>query len=249
MIDAIFHLGWTLPPWDLFGDRIRQYTVTLLKKPIPPSLNRAILLLSPYTSIFDWDKTMVDKWVVAASAVLYSEEVGRSVVDMLLQLASSDTGRQYIPIDMWAWLEKQPSLHPGCRGRDWGRGRDLVCYVRQFGDLNVLTSYFLLVWSEWVIYGDEGFDEMQASIIKDLSGIGEQHHREDLIRRLDYILGEMDRGLNYFKRYQPWIEEDDIRMGREQHETLRRVLLEVEGKARKILAGMSARVDLFQPVN
>ena len=156
-----------------------------------------------------------------------------SVVNTLLQLATSGAKQLYIPIEIWAWLKKQPSLPPVCEGRDWGTGQNLVRFVRGIGDLNILKSYFLLVWSEWNSLFDSGFVEMQVSIVEDLGGIGMQRHRQDLIERLDHILGELDRGLEHFKQHQWWAEENDVQRRKARYRTLREALLEQTRKESK----------------
>ena len=182
-----------------------------------------------------------------------------SVVDRLLLFAKTDALRPHIPIDLWAWLKKQPSLPLGCRGqievtvrdvaqRVWGRregnGMDVVHHVRGLGDLDILKSYFHLVWSEWNTLDGPGFAEMQVSIAEDLGGIGEWHHREDLIKRLDRVLRELNRVLPGHTIEEPltWLIES--RRRKEQYRTLREALLQADRKATKNLTGMS-RVDHF----
>jgi hypothetical protein len=249
MVGAIIHAARTSDPSRFMWRYVKPYLVTLLGGPAPPSLDRAIALLSPCLSPcvpwHPWDEITIARWGAAVSEALYSEEVGRSVVDTLLQLAGVDNLRPHIPTGVWAWLKYQPSLPPVCQGRDWGTDRDVVCRVRQLGDLNILKSYLLLVWSEWDALNDSGFAEMQLSIAEDLGGIGMQYHREDLIKRLNHVLGEVDRGLDHFKQHKSWIKEDDIRMRGDQYRKLREVLLEVDQRAMKHLVGMY-QVDPFQ---
>ena len=220
MVDAIFNI-----PWSLHAGYIDSYAFALLSKPTPPSLNRAIVLLSPYLPRQYWDEHTIARWATAALALPYSEKVGWSVVGMLLQLASSETLRPFIPADIWEWLKKQSSLPPVCAGRDAGTGKDTVRYVRGLGDLDTLRSYFLLVWSERNTLDTSGFVEMQASIVEDLGGIGMHHHRVQLITRLDHIL----------EKVEGWRH----RVRREGYKTLKELLLEVERKAMEILVGMS----------
>jgi hypothetical protein len=91
----------------------------------------------------------VTRWGAAALAVPYTEEVGQSVVDALLQIASVDLLRPYIPIELWAWLKKGPTLPPACQGRSFGTAPEVVRLICQLGDTETLKAYFLLVWSEW----------------------------------------------------------------------------------------------------
>jgi hypothetical protein len=231
MIDAILRIARVSNTYFLRSSRIWGQT------PV-------ITLISPYTYSYPWDQNTISEWAVVVSAVPYSEEVGVSVVDMLLRLARRDTIRKYIPIDVWAWLKKRLSLPPECQGRDRGTGGGIVRHIRRLRDLDILKSYFLLVWSEWNFLEDSGFDEMQASIVEDLGGIGMQHHRTDLIKRLDQVLGELDRGWEYLNQAQWWITEDDVHKREEQYRRLREVLLEVDRGAMRILVGM-CKVDWF----
>jgi hypothetical protein len=239
MIDEIFRVARTPYPWNFMWRYIEHYMATLLSKSTPPSLNRATILLSPYIPWDHWDRDTVAGWAAAALAVPYSEDFGRIIVDTLLLLASTVTLRPHIPNDVWAWLKKQPSLPPVCQGRDWGTDQATVRHIRELGDLDILKSYLLLVLSEWDALYDSGFSEIQVSIAVDLGGIGMQHHRRDLIRRLDYIIGELNRGLEHFRQYKPWIGGDHVQRRRGQYRRLREILLEVDRGMMEILAGLS----------
>ena len=57
------------------------------------------------------------------------------------------------------------------------------------------------------------------------------HHRGDLIQRLDYVLGQLDRGLKYFKQHSPGFDGDDLRVRKEEYEKLREALQETNSKA------------------
>ena len=196
-------------------------------------------LFSPYLPWYFRDEDAISGFPTAVAAVPYSNEVGVSVVDALLRLAKKNTPGSYIPIDIWALLKGQPSLPPICGGRRGGTGRDVVHHFRRLGDLDILKSYFHLVWSEWDTLDDSGFAEMQLSIAEDLGGIGVWGHRKDLVDRLDHVLGELDQGLEYLRERKWWIVEDDIQMRKEQYGTLRVVLLAVDQKTLESLAGMS----------
>ena len=249
MLDAIFNLSWGPDSWGYHPDYIDSYAATLLNETTPPSLNRATILLSPFLPQHRWNECMVGRWAAAVSAVPYSEQVGWSVVDTLLQLASDETLRPYIPADIWTWLKQQSLLPQVCRGRYTGTGQGTVRHVRRFGDLDTLKSYFRLVWSEWDAPDDSGFAEMRVSIVEDFGGVGIQHHRADLITRLDNILGELDRELQRGRVFTPAVEEEYARIQRrrEQYQALKELLLEVGRRAMENLAGMS-QVDWFQQV-
>ena len=232
-------------------------------------LNRIVALASlPDVPWGDglYDKTVVTKWALAASAIPYTKEVGRSVADMLLHTPSIDCIPPHIPDVIWAWLKRQPSpssQHLGWPGEANG---DVVRRVRKLGDIEVFEAYLLLVWSEWncveswendTFEGSEresigsrgqvfrwrvaggwrsGLAEMQISIREDFSGVWMGRHRENLINRLVHILEQLDRGLGYLEQHKPDINEGHIQRAKEQYGGLRRVLLEVEEEAVNMFA-------------
>ena len=167
----------------------------LFNKSNSPSLDRAIVLVSPYLPWTDafYDQSMVDRWATAALAVEYAEEVGESVAEALLQIASDDSLRPGIPDDVWGLLKNTVSLPRECRGRSLGTGLDVVLHVRRLEDVDILKSYYLLVWSEWDFLSDSVANEMEISIKEDLSGVGLWGHRKDLIGRLIYILDQLNQ--------------------------------------------------------
>ena len=242
MVDAVFRLSGTSHRWSLMRVYIEQYSAALFSKPTPPSLNRVTILLSPYAPRDYWNENAISRWAEAVSAVVYSEEVCWSVVDTLLMLASQSDLQPYIPISIWTWLKGAPPLPLGCRRAYLGTTPEVVEQVRTLGALDILTSYFSLLWSEWTTPDNLGFAMMQVSITEDLSGVGMGNHRENLIGRLDRILGELDRGLEHFKQYTSFVSENTIQNRKEKYRTLREVLLEVDRKTTENTAGMSRSV-------
>ena len=81
---------------------------------------------------------------------------------------------------------------------------------------------------------------MQISIQEDFSGIRMQCHREDLIKRLDDVLEQLDQGFVYLEQHKPGIHEHDIQIAKEQYGELKRVLLEVDREAVDILTCKSS---------
>ena len=222
----------------------QPYIWSLFSRPNHPSLHRVITLTSPY---IDWykglcDKSMVSRWVAATLAVPYTETAGQSVVDTLLQIGVEDDLRLHIPVNIWAWLKKQPSLPPTCRGRRWGTKFDMVHQIRGLGDIEVLKSYFLLVWSEWDWRYDAGVDEMKIAISEDFGGIGMWCHREDLTKRLDYVLGQLEQGLGFPRRCEPLLNKSHVRSAKAQYGLLKERLLEVDGKAMETLTRTSPQL-------
>ena len=211
----------------------------------PDYPNFVVTLVSPYISwrTLRFDGNTVAWWAAAALATPYTEEVGRSVVNTLLQIASVHDLKPYIPVDVWPWLKKPSSLPQVCRGRSVGTTGNVVRTVRELGDVEILESYLLLVWSEWDAIYSDGFTEMCASIREDFAGIGMGRHREVLVKRLDCVLGQFGRELGH-----------DLSSGgyntpepSEQYEDLKGILLEVDREALEVLTRTSFR--LFDSFN
>ena len=224
-------------------DKAQRYTDALFKKPSTPSLDRAIALISPYRNLDSvltgpypywctWNESEVARWATAALETPYTEEVGRSVVDATLQVASNSSLRPHIPIGIWALFKEQPSLPPLCQGRSLGTEPDVINHIRELGDVEILKSYFLLVWSEWPPFHDNGFTTMETSIREDFCGLGMRQHREDLIQRLDHILRELGWGPEYFKKHTGEdVTKDNIRRRKKRYEKLKDILLKVRRDA------------------
>ena len=205
---------------------VSQFAITRL----PKASSRAIILASPQVSWFSNRMNLIRSWAVAVSATPLTDEVAASVVDTLLQIASQDELGPYIPVKIWSWLTTMPSLPLVCRGRCFGTRACVVKAVRALKDIEILKSYLLLVWSEWDILWPDGFIEMCTSIQEDFCGIEMEHHRADLIQRLDHVIGQLDRGLEYIKQHEPSFNECDVRRGEGQYRELRETLLTVGGE-------------------
>ena len=224
---------------------------------IPPSLNLLIILASPH---LDWYSTAYDgntvaRWAKAASAVPYAEDVGQSVVDALLHIASVDSLRPHIPVTIWTWLKRQQSLPPECLGRSRGSSEDVVRQVRTLGDTEILKSYLLRVWSEWDSVDQRfgGLTEMKVSIREDFGGIAMWRDRQDLMERLDRILGQLDGGLDHLRQHKPRLYFDHIPRAKTQYNELKAALLEVDvetmnGLARKLLRFFFRSTDTHEYV-
>ena len=246
MADVFLRAAMASNSEEFVWNRAKPLFMRLFNTQNPPSLNWIITLISPHAlwHIEPYDGNVVTKWAAAASAVSYTEEVGRSVVDTLLHIASVDSLRPHIPIDIWAWLKNQPSLPPECSGRSRGSSGDVVRQVRALRDVEILKSYLVLIWSEWDCLDSQesgGLEVMQVSIREDLSGIEMWRHREDLIKRLDDILEQLDGGLDGLKQNKPGLKTDHISRAVTQYSGLRRVLREVDAEAANGLARKSPR--------
>ena len=86
---------------------------------------------------------------------------------------------------------------------------------------------------------------MQVSIREDLGGVGMWRHREDLIKRADHILGQLDRGLGYLARHKQDFRRPNIYRAEGQYEELKRVLLEVHGGVMNTLTRTPPKLILF----
>jgi hypothetical protein len=200
----------------------------LLDEKAPVFSKRAAILASPHVPWWQFENggRLIRLWAEASSAVPYTVDVGRSVVDTLLQIACWKSPT--IPAGMWSWLNKRPNLPPICSGRYWGSSQAVVEMVRALNDVETLTSYLLLVWSEWDFLMPGGFDEMCVSIQEDFSGEEMGHHRRELLRRLGHVQRELELGLG---RYKPGLKEENLLLRRDQYRRLEEVLLEVDKEA------------------
>ena len=239
MIDMVSHAASALNSGEFMWHCIGPYITALFDKPTIPSLNWVFTLASPHIPWHDQphDKNAVTRWATAALEIPYTEAIGQSVVYALLQIASVESLQPHIPIAIWAWLKKQPGLpHGYTRQLTWAKANVVHC-VRLLGNIDILKSYLLLVWSNPhgvdVQFG--GVNEMQVSIQEDFNGIGMVHHREDLIRRLDHTLRQIPSTSNL------WDDE----LVRRQYRGLKAVLLRVDGEAMNILTRMPFKLIIF----
>ena len=158
--------------------RVVLYISRLFDKRSPTSLNRVITLISPYVP---WDRalndtTAVPRWAAAAMAIPYTEEVGQSVIDTLFLIASVDIPRLHIPLDIWRWLKKQPPLPIIYHGQSKGGYDNTVGYVRRLGDIDILKSYFILLWTDRYTLPLADADAMEESMKQDFCGTELKQH-------------------------------------------------------------------------
>ena len=241
MLDAVsdaFRASNSLwPVWD----PAQPYLRSLLSRPNHPSLNRVIALTSPHIKWYSelCDGSMVSRWVTATSAVPYTETVGQSVVDTLLQVAGVENLRPHIPVNVWTWLKKRPSLPFVCWARDRSTVLGAFHRIRGLGDTEVLKSYFLLAWSEWDWLYNSGLDEVEIAIGEEFGRTGMWSHREDLIERVDYVLGQLERGQEFPELRNPWARKLYIRTVKRQYAKLKETLLRVDRNAMEALTRTS----------
>lgn len=240
---------------------LNRFVATLLSQ----ANLRAIILVSPHIHWYSLDNRgdLVQWWAEKASVALHTKEVdqdvvGQDVVRTLLRIATEARLVRYIPVNVWSWLTKLPSLPPICTGGCFGTRAHTVKAVRELKDIEILKSYLLLVWSEWNNLYLDGYAEMCTLIGEDFGGIGMGHHRADLIRRLDHIHGQLDRGLEYVRQHCPgsdddylmnhcpklkeddlrqhWpgLDEDFLRIRKSQYRELRETLLEINSRTPRL---------------
>ena len=165
MADAISR-AWTSKSLKSVWNHIRPHIPGLLGSLTTPPLRHAIPLIFP---VIIWD-------------------AGLHMVDLLLQIAYHDSLRRHIPLGAWAWLKERPLLPRICRGRCFGTTGAIVQHIRGLEDIEILKSYFFVVWSEWDFIYPDGIEEMEISIREDFGGIGMEQHRKDLVERLDHVV-------------------------------------------------------------
>ena len=225
---------------------------TLLDDTSDASLKRAAMLVSPY---IPWNtgefQGLVQTWMATASTIPKERGVAPSIVGALLQIARFGLLPPENHGDIWSWLTLRPSLPPICRGRELGSDPEVMQQVRELEDIEILKSYFLVVWSEWNSLRGDGFPTMCKCIREEFSGIEASSHRAELVQWLDEVIGELDKGLAHLQRDRPDLEEEDLQRGKGQYEGLRKILKEIP-EAPEIPTCMSSRLidllDLLTPV-
>jgi hypothetical protein len=158
---------------------------------------------------------IMELWLAAASVVPYTDGIGQSVVDTLLQMASNYKLRSHVPEFAWHWLKRRHILGPDCQGLKCGTLSTVALKIRNLQDTGLITSYLFTVWSEWSDIDELGCRWMLHLIRGELCGIGAAGYRADLIQRLDYVLSQL--GSRSSKK--------------QYYEEFRRVLLEVGEEA------------------
>jgi len=227
MLDTLLHAARASRVLWFRWYHISEFASTLFSK----ATSYAIVLTSPY---IPWGHlggrgNLVQQWAEATSRVPYTQEVAQDVVDVLLHIASQDALSPYIPIDVWSWLKKQPALPPICLGRYIGTDSDVIKVVWGLKDIEVIKSYLLLTWSEWDTF--DGFKEVCASMGDNFGGVGGGCHRADLVQRLDYILVQLDQGLEHLNQHNPNISGRSLQVMKDQYQKLRETLLEMSTEA------------------
>ena len=182
---------------------------------------------------FMWHTSSVDAmmrlWITTAAAVPYTDDVCRTVVDALLQMAGDCSGLQpHIPPLAWDWLKKRPLLYTGYRGTSRETTADTILKARKLGDAELTTSYLFVIWSEWGFFSEQVCTAMLDVIREEFSGVGAARHRAELIQRLNYILSQFDGGWECIHHRYPSYAEGDIPRMKQQYKEFKEVLLEAD---------------------
>ena len=245
MFDAFLHAARASRVRWFLQCRVSQFASTLLSEASP----RAIALASPHIS---WGqltdgRDLIERWATTVSALPYTEEIARGVVDTLLQIASEEELEPYIPVGLWSWLTRQPSLPPICWGRHVGKSLYVLRAVQAFKNPEVLKSYLLLVWSEWDGYHwPYHLNEACTSIRESFGGIEMGDHRADLVQRLDDILKQLDHWLEYFTQHDPEFEKGSLGKRKGQYTKLKKVLLDVERRTSSPATSLFRELTLIE---
>jgi len=212
---------------------------------------RVIILVTPRlglaTEQFSVAQDLISKWLATVAVAPHTEEVVRSVVIALLQIAANGDLWLSIPADVWLWFNERPSLPPTYPiDSMWKSDRDIVRTIRGLNDTGVLTSYLIMIWSKWETVSSVDYPEMRTSVREDFKGIGMGFHRAELIQRLDYVLGELDQRPGRFDidnnlwRYK--VEGHHSPEMKDDYEELKMILQEADQEATEILNRMPHRL-------
>ena len=232
MLDTFLHAA-RASKTSFFCLNLMDFVYPLLSKTSP----HGIVLISchlPWWGLVN-EEDYVQLWAAATSAVPPTEDLTWSVVDVLLQIASIPDLSPHIPTGVWSWMLKQPSLPHFCYGHVVGTGAETIKTVQGLKDIEVLKSYFHVIWSEWntsIVFGDlKVLKNMDAILYKNFSGSGMDHHRADLIQRLDHILGELDQGLDHLQQHIPSFNANRVQKMKHHYGELRNILLKMNVEA------------------
>jgi len=246
IFNTFFHAANALSLDTFLWHHIQPFMNTLLNDTSDASLKRVAMLASP---CIPWDRGgfqgLVQAWMATASAIPKEKEVAPNIVDALLRIAFFGLLPPGNHGNVWSWLTLRPSLPPICGGRYLGSCLGVMQQVRGLKDIEILKSYFLVVWSEWDSLWSSDPRAMCQCILEEFSGVEANSHRAELVQRLDEVIGELDKGLAYLQRDRPYLREDQLQTRKGQYEGLRKMLKE-DLEASEIPTCMSSRsIDLF----
>ena len=214
---------------------IRPVIPRLLAEGSSTTLKRAAILALPHLELAWLDSTdictFIELWISAADVLEDMEGVCEAVVDVLLQMVFFHSVRAHITPKVWWWLNKRPSLPPRCRGRLLcSIGSNVLPAIRSRKDAKLLTSYLVTMWSEWDCAGEWAFEGMCEVLWEEFCrGDGDgglEDCRKDLIARLNSVLGELGRGLEYLRMRHPDMQPDEFEVIKGRYRELKRILVQ-----------------------
>ena len=176
------------------------------------------------------DKTrFVKRWLSAAAHLKYTQEIGQSVVEVLLRMACVYQWRQHITPEAWEWLKRRPQLPPVCRARslccsDLGA----ISAMQTLKNIELLKAYLVVVWSEWDWVAPWVCSHMCTVIRKSFGGEEMKGHRDELRSRLRSVRERLDLGLNHLRKQGSKMSAADFQPTKEAYEALAETLLEMD---------------------
>jgi len=212
---------------------LRPVIPKLLAEGRSAALKRAAILALPHLELAwlgsDEMHDFIQLWISAADTLDdAAEDVCQAVVDVLLQMAFFHSVRPHITPKAWSWLNKRPVLPPRCRGRLLcSTGSNVLPAIRAHNDIELLTSYLVTMWSEWDCAGEWAFEGMCEVLLEEFCRDGDEvrEYKMDLLARLNLVLGELGKGLEYLKVRHPDMQPDEFEVIRKRYRELKRILL------------------------
>lgn len=208
----------------------------LLAEGSPTALKRAAILALPHLELAwlysDDISTFVKLWISSADSLDDTEDVRQAVVDVLLQMTFFNSVRAYITPKAWSWLNKRPYLPPRCRGRLLcSIGSNVLPAIRAHDDIELLTSYLITMWSEWDCAGEWAFEGMCEALREEFCARGGDDGevgecKKDLLGRLNLVLRELSKGLEYLRVRHPDMQPDELEVIWERYRELKRILVQ-----------------------
>ena len=215
---------------------------------------RAVVLAWPHVTQISpgIEGAYIRVWAVAVCAAPSTEEVAQVVLGTLSRFLSGPWLLPFITTSAWSWLARQPALLPTLQTRDGEKFAHIVNALRGFKDIRILKSYLLLSWSERNGFPADRFEQpsdcwtypgrvlhirscifctTQIMIQEDFGGDGMGCHRADLADKLDHVLVQLDRGLEYLKQHDWELDAGDLGITKDRYRRLRETLLEANTKA------------------
>jgi hypothetical protein len=230
MIDAIFRAAMASKSKEFMWCHVVLYISRLFEERSPTSLNRVIVLTAPYVP---WKQALnnpvaVARWAAAFLAIPHTEEINQSALDALIRISLVELLRPHIPIEIWRWLKEKPSLPPVYCGEMEDGHQNIIVYIRRLGDIEILTSYFLIIWLDRFFPSSSSCYQAECSIKEDFGEAGAEGHRQALVERLDQLLEQLDAQLEHPEQHNPQISEANLQKAKKRYAKLKAAFTEDE---------------------